>query len=262
MRADQINTSGSSVGNVDLLPRRVGSSLVAGLLAALVVVASACSSSTSPPATTASTTTAAPTTTSSGPPSLTKIETELASGPPTFLAAYSFSDTVHADTPSGSYVVAQQGSDDLVAVHEPIGKIEQIGVGGKTYLCNESVGFLGWSCIYGPGVQHAQADLEFADIFTLIGTKAALDALKAHQGATTTSTGTVDGHSVACAESTPGASNALTVCVLADGVLAEFESQSAAGTRKVVLTSFSTSVPSGEFTLPAKPQYLCVSCIQ
>ncbi len=224
----------------------------AGLLAGVMLVAGACSSSSTSPTSTASPTSTTSTTTSaSGAPSVSRIETELAAGAPTFLATYNFTNTGSSATPSGSYVVAHEGSDELISIDSSPGRLEQVVLGSKTYVCAQLS--TGWQCFFGPASK--DLGLEFSKIFGVVGTAAALAALRADSAGATTSTGTVDGRAVVCAHSTTS-SKTVTVCVLADGVLAEFESQSSSGTTKVVLSSFSSSVPSDEFMLPATPTTL------
>jgi hypothetical protein len=154
---------------------------------------------------------------------------------------------------SGTFTLAHDGTNSLIGVAEKQGNFEEIGSGAKAVICSKSGA--AWMCFSGAEVASLSAGVTaFVNIY---GSKAALDALKAESTGlkgVTTSTSTFAGQTVTCItyHSTVDDSTG-TFCVTAAGVIAEWKGTSSTGSQQMVLKTYSTSVPSSEFTPPATP---------
>ncbi|MGC9963567.1 MAG: hypothetical protein ABSE47_16950 [Acidimicrobiales bacterium] len=245
-------------------PRRLGGAVA---LAAIVLGATACSSSSSSSTTTTTpasgsttATTSAPgggsttsTTGASGSASLSELESKLASGQTaTFLATYAVQSTTSGKSTKGTFTLAHDGSSSLVGFVESTGAFEEIKAGSAVYLCTKTTA--SWQCF--SGAEAATLGASVTAVASIYGSSAALDLLKADaaEAGATESSSTFAGQPVTCLtfpnKTTSGTS---TVCVTSNGVLAEEKATTPTGNVLVTLQSFSTSVPSSEFTPPATP---------
>jgi hypothetical protein len=244
-------------------PRRLGGAVA---LAAIVLGAAACSSSSS----SSTTTTAAPgsgssttspsgggsttsTTGASGAASLSELESKLASGQTaTFLATYLVQSTTSGKSTKGTFTLAHDGSSSLVGFVEATGSFEEIKSGSTVDFCTKSSA--SWECF--GGAEAASLGGSITAVTSVFGSSAALDLLKADaaEAGATESSSTFAGQPVTCLtfpnKTTSGTS---TVCVTSNGVLAEEKATTPTGNVLVTLQSFSSSVPSSEFTPPATP---------
>ena len=145
-----------------------------------------------------------------------------------------------------TFTVAHAGSDSLVAIAESKGSFEEFEVGKTDTVCSKPAAT--WTCYSGSFAAEIGASLSiFVKDF---GAKAAIAELAAASGGTISSS-TVDGQAVTCA-SFKTSSGSYKVCVTSQGVMAEVVGQNTQGTFTLTLTSLSSSVPSNEFTPPAK----------
>jgi hypothetical protein len=240
----------------------------AAALGAMVVGASACGSSSPSAATTATsatgstpttsatgsttaTTAATPTTTAGA--SLSQIEASLSSSESAaYVATYAVKSTESGKTSTVNLTIAHQGSNSLFAVAETTGTFEEFGLDNKDTICVKQAAKS--MCYNGSlGAEFGASVNTFINNF---GTKTWLAALKAASGGSDSSR-TIDGQSDTCvtfiAKTGTGST---TICVTSQGVLAEATGTNAEGTYTMMITSFSASVPSNEFTLPATPTTL------
>jgi hypothetical protein len=237
----------------------------AAALGAMVVGASACGSSSPSAATTTSSatgstpttsatgsttaTTAAIPTTSAGT-TLSKIEASLSSSESAvYVATYAVKSTESGKTSTVNLTIAHQGSNSLFAVTETTGTFEEFGLDGKDTICVKQA--TSSMCYTGSlGAEFGASVNAFINNF---GTKTWLAALKA-ASVGSDSTRTIDGQSDTCVtfHATTG-TGSTTICVTSQGVLAAAVGTNAEGTYTMTITSFSASVPSDEFTLPATP---------
>jgi hypothetical protein len=242
------------------LARRVTAAVA---LTAVVLGVSACGSSSSPPATTTATTSAGGSTTSaatattvgaSGSASLTQFESKLASGQTaTFVAVYHVSGVSDGNSDSGTFTIAHDGSSSLFGITETKGAFEEISAGGKVTICAKEAA--GWTCFGGSLGSEFGASLDpFLDLYSAKAQAAQLKAEEAAAFDVTTSSKTVAGQSVSCVTYHSHTDSAEgTICVTSQGVMAEAFGSSSSGKWTLTLTSFSSNVPSNEFTLPATP---------
>jgi len=243
--------------NRALTPRRRIAGALA--LAAIALGASACGSSSSSPttssaassSTTSSSSASSSTTSTSSTSSATNIaaiEAKLAAGETaTYLATY----TLTGPNTSGTFTLAHDGTSSLVGFASKTGNFEETTSAGKSYICDKQSTAAAWTC-YG-GAEVATLGASLTDIAAIYGSKAALESLAAASGATQSSS-TFAGQPVTCwTYHSKTSSGAYTVCVTGAGVIAEWKAQDSTGQSQMVLTSYSTSVPSSEFTPPATP---------
>jgi hypothetical protein len=266
-----MNPSASSLRSLRGLPsagwaRRATAAVALG---AVVLGASACGSSSPSAATTSSTTatgstpttsatgsttattTATPTTSATA--TLSKIEAGLSSSEgAAYVATYAVKSTESGKTSTVNLTIAHQGSNSLFAVAEPTGTFEELGLDGKDTICIKQAAK---SMCYN-GSLGAEFGASVNNYINNFGTKMWLAALKAASGGSDSSR-TIDGQSDTCVtfNATTG-TGSTTICVTSQGVLAEAVGTNAEGTYTMMITSFSASVPSNEFTLPATPTSL------
>ncbi len=242
--------------------RRVATALA---IVAVILGASACGSS-SPSATTSSTpsgsttpgsstspgSSSSSTTQASGSSALSGIEAKINSGQTaTFAATYSLTATSEAGK-TLTITLAHANSDSLFGVVTSSGQFKEFLVGTTSDVCVNSSGT--WMCYSGAGsAEFATVIKEFEDAY---GSTALAQYLKDDaniaQG-TSTSTKTIAGQQVTCVSYHLTTSAAhWTYCVTSQGVIAEAEGSASAGTFAMTMTNYSTSVPSSEFTPPAK----------
>jgi hypothetical protein len=255
----------------DFKPRRVVAGL--GLAVVVAVVAAGCSStSTSTTTTTATTkttvTTAAPktstTVTTVAPSSTTTTPSTGLSGSSllskfksgeqaTFIATYKI--TSGSSKSLTSLTIAEEPPDSLFGGTTASGTFKLITLGTKSYICSGGAGGTGATCFS----EGAEASL--ADLFALYQPNYYLPyfqaAAKAAGAQVSYSSKSVNGFSLSCVSVT-GATNEKgtgTFCVTGQGVLGyvSWTGATAASAGSFEITSFSTTVPSDEFTLPATP---------
>jgi hypothetical protein len=249
------------------LARRV---TVAAALATVVLGVSACSSSTSTGTTTTSPQTGStPTTGGSGSTtptttatnttkpgnsgaSLSQFGSKLAAGQSaTFVATYKVSGTSAGHSESGTFTIAHDGSSSLFAITESKGAFEEIGVSGKATFCAKQTGK--WICFGGALSKTFGASLDpFINLYSAKAQAAVLKTEEAGAYDVTTSSKNIAGQSANCITYHSHTDNAQgTICVTSQGVMAEAFGSSTSGTWTLTLSSFSSNVPSNEFTLPA-----------
>ena len=253
-------------------PRRV----VAGfaLAGVVAIVAAGCSnSSTSTTTTTAASqttvTTAAPssstTATTAAPSSSTtttlstglsgsNLLSKFKSGEhATFIATYKI--TSGGSKSLTSLTIAEEPPDSLFGGTTASGSFKLITLGTKSYICSGGAGGTGATCF------SAGAEASLADVFALYEPNYYLPyfqaAAKAAGAQVSYSSKSVNGFSLSCV-AVAGATNEKgtgTFCVTDQGVLGyvSWTGATAASAGSFEITSFSTTVPSGEFTLPATP---------
>jgi hypothetical protein len=235
-------------------------------LGALALGASACGSSSSSGTTTApggsTTATSTPGSTSvttttkpaSSKSALAAIASKLGSGQSaTFLADYRISGTESGKAVNGTFEIAHSGTNSLFSFDESASQFEEIGSGSKGTVCAKTSGH--WTCYSGAGAAAIGASVK--DFENLYGSKAELTELKAEESGAydvSSSTETIGGQSATCATFKTHTSNgSYTVCITAQGEMAEVRGTTTTGTFTLTLSSYSTSVPSSAFTLPATP---------
>lgn len=243
--------------------RRVVASVAA--LAAVGLLAAACGSSSSSTTTTAAaasgatTTTAASgatTTTAGGTSAMTKalaFATKFKSGEhATYTATYKVTSSTTSKVTTFS--ITQQGANSKFEVTSGTGVVSFITVGGKGYYCEQSSSTT--SC-FDAGSTGASMEAAFSE-FQSSDYLPEIEALATAHGAHLSySTRTVNGIPAQCVTATglTGETGSGTFCVTSSGVLALVQTTGThAGSFE--LTSYSTSVPSDAFTLPAKPTSL------
>ncbi|MFZ2058586.1 MAG: hypothetical protein WAV54_14360 [Acidimicrobiales bacterium] len=248
-------------------PNRIAAGLA--LLTTVAVLAAGCSSSststtTTKPHSSSTTTTAAPSTSTTTTPSGSSSTTTTPSGPSgsallgkfksgenaTFVATYKFTSSTQELT---SLTMARQGSDSLFKGTTSSSNFELITTGGKSYLCmTPSSGSA--SCYKETGSASS-----LAGIFDAYSSSTYLpyfqEAASASGGHATYSSKTVNGIPLSCVSVSNAGGNAGTFCVTAQGVLGyvSWSGTTTTDSGSFELESYSTSVPSDEFTLPATP---------
>lgn len=244
--------------------RRLGGAVA---LAVLALGAAACSSSSSSSTTTTvaasgstTSTTAASggssttsSTGASGTASLSELESKLSAGQTaTYLATYSVQGTTSGKSENGTFTLAHDGSSSLIGFAGATSTFEEIKVGSTVYLCTKASA--SWQCF--SGAEAATLGASVTAVASIYGSGAALDLLKADAAAAgaTESSSTFAGQPVTCLTfPNKATSGTATVCVTSNGVLAEEKATTPTGNVLVTLKSFSSSVPSSEFTPPATP---------
>ena len=256
------------------------------LLATVAILAASCSSSTAPATTTStaapttattsaattsttsaattsttsasttSTTSAATTTTAAGGKSGSALLNLFKSGQHvTFTATYKITS---ASKSLSSLTLAQQGSDTLFKGATSSGTFELITLGTKSYICSQSNST--WSCFSsGTGTTNPEASL-----FALYEPSTYLPefqaAANAAGGHASYSTKTVNGYQLSClsVSGVPGENGSGTFCVTSAGVLGyvAWTGAKASESGSFEISSYSTTVPASEFTLPATPTKL------
>jgi hypothetical protein len=245
------------------------------LLATMAILAAGCSSSssgssatttTSKPAASATTTTAtssSSTTTTTAAASTTTTTSAAALGSTllakfesgehaTFLATYKI--TSGATKELTSLTIGQQSPDQIFKGTTASGAFELLTLGTKGYLCSQSGG-AGWTCF---DETAANPDAELFALYEpakyLPYFQAAASAAGAH---TSYSSMSVGGFPLSCitVSGAPNENGSGTFCVTAQGVLGYVSWTGAAvsDSGSFEISSFSTSVPAGEFNLPATP---------
>ena len=252
------------------------------LVATVAILAAGCSSAGSGTTTTTTTTTTAPSTTSTTAASTTSTtaasttsttagsNTSTTSTVPggksgstllnlfksgehvTFTATYKVTGTSGA---LSSLTLAQESPNLLFKGATSSGTFELVTLGAKSYICSQTAG--AWTCFtLGSGTSIPEADL-----FALYEPKTYLPefqaAASAAGGHATYSTKTVNGYSLSClsASGVPGENGSGTFCVTAQGVLGyvSWTGAKASDSGSFEITSYSTSVPASDFSLPATP---------
>lgn len=166
----------------------------------------------------------------------------------TFTASYKVTDSTGKVT---SFTIAQQPPNSSFSVTSTSGKVQFITTGGKSYYCLQHSG--SWTCL-----SAGAATASYSELFKVVQPGTYLPYLQAaaaaEGGHVTTSSKTVNGIDMSCVtvSGAKGQTGSGTYCVTSDGVLGYVQSSSSAG-GTVELTSYSSSVPSGSFTLPATP---------
>ncbi len=243
-----------------------------GLAAVVAIVAAGCSSSgttttttaapnqttvtTAAPSSSTTVTTAAPsstTTTPSGGLSGSSLLSKFQSGEhATFIATYKI--TSGGSKSLTSLTIAEQPPDSLFGGTTGSGTFKLITLGSKSYICTGGAGS-GATCF------SEAAEASLADLFALYEPNYYLPyfqaAAKAQGAQVSYSSKSVNGFSLSCVAVT-GATNEKgtgTFCVTDQGVLGyvSWTGATAADAGSFEITSYSTTVPSGEFTLPATP---------
>jgi hypothetical protein len=244
-------------------------------IALLVVVAGAAGCSSASTGSTTTTTTAAPrassttststapTTTSSTTSTSTSSTTTIAasnafassllnkfqsSERATFVATYKLTSATHS---LSSLTIAQQSPNELFEGTSSTGTFQLFSLGTKSYICSKSAATT--SCF------STAAETSEAELFAAYepGTylpyfEAAASAAGAH---TSTSSRTVNGFALSCVtvSGLKGETGTGTFCVTSQGVLGYVSWTGTSSSGSFEIESYSTSVPAGEFTLPAKP---------
>ncbi|MGO9334737.1 MAG: hypothetical protein ACLQCU_11945 [Acidimicrobiales bacterium] len=241
-------------------PSRIAAGLA--LLTTVAVLAAGCSSSststtttTTKPHSSSTTTTAAPsssttTTTPSGLSGSALLGKFKSGESATFVATYKFTSTTQELT---SLTMARQGSDSLFEGTTSSSNFELVTTGGKTYICTTPTG--GSATCY----DETGTASSLAEIFDAYSSSTYLpyfqEAASASGGHATYSSKTVNGISLSCVSVSNADGNAGTFCVTAQGVLGyvSWTGTTSTDSGSFELESYSTSVPSDEFTLPATP---------
>lgn len=167
----------------------------------------------------------------------------------TFSASYKVTSSGKTGITSFSLVQQPPNSKFVVAVSS--GTVEFITTGGKSYYCIQHGG--AWTCLNGGATASmAAAAFSFAQPGTYLPAIEAAAAAKG--GHASNSTKTVNGVAVQCVSvnGAAGQTGTATYCVTAQGVLG-YVQVTGIRTTTFEITNYSTSVGSGEFTLPAKP---------
>ena len=252
--------------------------VVAGfaLLATVALLAAGCSSSSSSTtttkptnsttATTSTATSTTATTTTVAPSSSTSTTSAGGSGSSllskfqngehgTFIATYQI--TSGASGSLTSLTIAQQPPDSLFEGTSSSGNFELLTLDKKSYICSgQSSNGTGGMCM------NEGAATSEADLFNIYEPGSYLPyfqaAAKASGGQVSYSSKTVNGISLSCVTATDVTGQngtGGTFCVTDQGVLGYVSTTgaTAANSFSFEITSYSTSVPSNEFTLPATP---------
>jgi len=170
----------------------------------------------------------------------------------TFTATYKVTS---ASKSLSSLTLAQESPNLLFRGSTSTGTFELITLGAKSYICSQTAGT--WTCFtMGTGTANPEAEL-----FALYEPKTYLPefqaAASAAGGHATFSSKTVNGYSLSCltVSGVPGENGSGTFCVTAQGVLGyvSWTGLKPSESGSFEITSYSTSVPASEFTLPAAP---------
>ncbi len=172
----------------------------------------------------------------------------------TFVAAYRL---VLSGQPTAMTIsIAVDGSDAKVDVRTSAGSnIEEISTAGGTVFCSQ--GAAGpWLCFHaaaGAGAGLASIAALYSPGHLLTTVQAAM-AAEAAGGQIATSARTLNGFPMSCLtfRAHAGLASAATYCITSQGVLG-YAASSGPPATSMTLLSFSTSIPSGEFTPPATP---------
>jgi hypothetical protein len=155
-----------------------------------------------------------------------------------------------------SLTIAQQPPDSLFAGTSSSGTFELITLGNKSYICSgQSASGTGGICL-SEGAASSEADVfaPYEPNFYLPYFQAAAKAAGAQVSYSSKS---VSGLSLSCVSVTgaAGETGTGTFCVTDQGVLGyvSWTGSTASQNGSFEITSFSTTVPAGEFTLPATP---------
>ena len=280
-----LSATGGLIGKGKQMTKLAGSfkskrTVVGAFLVLIAVVAAGCSSSstgsnstttTSGAASSTTTATTAATTTTAASSSTTT--TIAASSTTTTLSSSSFSGllskfqsgehatfvatykiTSGASKELTSLTLAQQSPDQLFKGSTSTGTFEFLTLGTKSYLCSQSASAA--ATCFNSGASNPEAEM-----FSLYEPSKYLPyfeaAASAAGGHATASTKTVNGYPLSCV-TVSGAANENgtgTFCVTGQGVLGyvAWTGTTAADSGSFEITSYSTTVPSGEFALPATP---------
>ncbi len=172
----------------------------------------------------------------------------------TFLATYKI--TSGSSKSLTTLTIAQQPPNALFEGTGSTGKFELISLGNKSYVCStQSSGGTGALCF------NAGANAAEADLFALYEPNFYLPyfqaAAKTEGAQVSYSSKSVSGISLSCISVTgaTGEKGTGTFCVTPEGVLGyvSWTGSTASQAGSFEITSFSTSVPANEFTLPATP---------
>ncbi len=170
----------------------------------------------------------------------------------TFIATYKI--TSGSSKSLTSLTIAEQPPDSLFGGTTTSGTFKLITLGTKSYICAGGAG-AGATCF------SEATEASLADLFALYQPNYYLPyfkaAAKAGGAQVSYSSKSVNGFSLSCV-TVAGATNEKgtgTFCVTDQGVLGyvSWTGATAASAGSFEITSYSTTVPSGEFTLPATP---------
>ncbi|MGO9195873.1 MAG: hypothetical protein ACLQK4_01935 [Acidimicrobiales bacterium] len=169
------------------------------------------------------------------------------------MATYALSGTEAGKAVTGTFEIAHEGSSALFGFTEGAAQYEEIDANGKQAVCLKTAG--AWKCYSGSiAADFGSALTDFENIY---GSKAALADLKAQEANaydTSTSSETIAGQSATCITyHSHVESGSYTVCITSQGEMAKVLASSATGSFTVTLSSYSTTVPSSTFALPATP---------
>jgi len=227
----------------------------AGAASSTTTATTAATTTTSTPgsATTTTTTAASSTTTSSSASSFSGLLSKFQSGEhATFIATYKITSSTSKNLTS--LTLAQQSPDQVLKGTTSSGTFEFLSLGTKTYLCSQSAS--GAATCFDSGASNPEAAL-----FSLYEPSKYLPyfeaAASAAGGHATASSKTVNGYPLSCV-TVSGVANENgtgTFCVTAQGALGyvAWTGTTTADSGSFEITSYSTTVPSGEFNLPATP---------
>jgi len=169
----------------------------------------------------------------------------------TFIATYKVTSSSNSSSSLEDLTIAQQAPNALFKGVSSAGTFELITRGTKSYLCSETNGT--WLCFNG-GKSNPEAAL-FAVYEPGTYFPEVQAAVKAEGGQASYSTKSVNGFELSCVSvsGATGEKGSGTYCVTAQGILGYVSYSSGASKGGFEIESFSTSVPSSEFTLPATP---------
>ncbi|MHB8325398.1 MAG: hypothetical protein ACYDEA_12130 [Candidatus Dormibacteria bacterium] len=173
----------------------------------------------------------------------------------TFVATYRL--VGGAEPASMTLTIAVDGSNAKFGVQSATGSnFEEISTAGGSVFCTQ--GAAGpWFCFHaaaGAGAGLASIAAVYAPGHLLTTVQAAV-AAETSGGQITTSSRTLNGVSMSCLTLAghPGVITGATYCITSQGVLG-YAASAGPPASSMTLLSFSTSIPSGEFTPPATPQ--------
>ncbi len=187
-----------------------------------------------------------------GKAAISQLGSKIAAGQAaTFVATYTLTSAQNGKVVNGTFKIAHDATNTLFSFIGPQGSFVEIISKAKSTVCAHVSG--AWKCFGGAlaaeVAKSASALLDFSP-------KAELAKLKALEGGaydTSTSSQTFAGQSVTCITFHTHSNNGtFTVCVTAQGVPAEAVGTDTSGHYKLAMSNFSSSVPSNEFTPPAK----------
>jgi len=170
----------------------------------------------------------------------------------TFIASYKI--TSSASKELTTLTIAQQSSDQVFKGTTSSGSFEFLTLGAKSYLCSQSGS--GAATCFSSGATNPESEL-----FSIYEPSRYLPyfeaAASAAGGTATYSTKSVNGYPLSCitASGVKGENGSGTFCVTAQGVLGyvAWTGTSASESGSFEITSYSTTIPANEFTLPATP---------